>query len=81
MGISTVSLNRTADWIAFGSATLGQLVVWEWQSESMILNQTAHYDIIECFDFSNTSRVIATGGVDGKVQSISLSLMVFNYGF
>ena len=32
--ISTVSINSTGEWLAFGSTALGQLLVWEWQSET-----------------------------------------------
>ena len=31
--ITTVSINNTGEWLAFGSK-LGQLLVWEWQSET-----------------------------------------------
>ena len=29
--INTVAINSTGEWLAFGSAKLGQLLVWEWQ--------------------------------------------------
>jgi len=32
--IHTAAINSTGEWLAFGSATLGQLLVWEWQSET-----------------------------------------------
>jgi WD40 repeat protein len=38
--IDTVSINRTGEWLAFGSSALGQLLVWEWQSESYILKHS-----------------------------------------
>ena len=37
--ISTVAINPTGDWLAFGVARQGQLLVWEWQSETYILKQ------------------------------------------
>ena len=37
--ISTVAINPTGDWLAFGVARMGQLLVWEWQSETYILKQ------------------------------------------
>jgi periodic tryptophan protein 2 len=37
--IDTVSINATGEWLAFGSKKLGQLLVWEWQSESYVLKQ------------------------------------------
>jgi WD40 repeat protein len=32
--IHTCAVNSSGEWLAFGSRTLGQLLVWEWQSES-----------------------------------------------
>lgn len=29
-----MAINATGEWLAFGSAALGQLLVWEWQSET-----------------------------------------------
>ena len=37
--ISTVSINATGEWLAFGSKQLGQLLVWEWRSETYVLKQ------------------------------------------
>jgi periodic tryptophan protein 2 len=34
-----VAVNSTGEWLAFGSAKLGQLLVWEWKSESYVLKQ------------------------------------------
>ena len=38
-GIDTVCINSSGEWIALGSARYGQLLVWEWQSESYVLKQ------------------------------------------
>ena len=35
--IHTAAVNKSGDWLAFGSQTLGQLLVWEWQSETCTL--------------------------------------------
>ena len=32
--INTCAISQTGDWLAFGSKKLGQLLVWEWQSET-----------------------------------------------
>lgn len=32
--VTTVAVNATGEWLAFGAAALGQLLVWEWQSET-----------------------------------------------
>ena len=40
--VGTVSINGTGEWLAFGASALGQLLVWEWQSESYVLKQQGH---------------------------------------
>ena len=40
--ISSVAINASGEWLAFGAKKLGQLLVWEWQSESYILKQQGH---------------------------------------
>ena len=37
--IASVAFNNTGDWIAFGCSGIGQLLVWEWQSETYIVKQ------------------------------------------
>ena len=37
--IAAVTFNGSGDWIAFGCAGIGQLLVWEWQSETYIVKQ------------------------------------------
>jgi len=32
--ITAAAVNKTGEWLAFGSSKLGQLLVWEWQSET-----------------------------------------------
>lgn len=34
--ISAISINETGDWIALGCGGLGQLLVWEWQSNNLL---------------------------------------------
>jgi periodic tryptophan protein 2 len=43
--ISSVAINNSGEWLAFGSPLLGQLLVWEWKSE------TCKYLIYFSFDF------------------------------
>ncbi|KAK8793424.1 hypothetical protein WA158_004783 [Blastocystis sp. Blastoise] len=66
--LSTCAINSTGEWIAFGSSKLGQLLVWEWQSETYILKQQGHYCNINALDYSPDGSVIATGGEDSKVK-------------
>lgn len=40
--ISTLAVNDTCTWLALGIKSLGQLIVWEWKSQSYILNQKGY---------------------------------------
>lgn len=42
--IDFVTINKSGEWLAFGASKLGQLLVWEWQSESYVLKQQGHFD-------------------------------------
>ena len=66
--ISTVSINKTGEWLAFGSAKLGQLFVWEWQSETYVMKQQGHAHGMNSIDYSPNGSQIVTGGSDGKVK-------------
>eukprot|EP00743_Colponemidia_sp_Colp-15_P006217 GILK01006687.1.p1 GENE.GILK01006687.1~~GILK01006687.1.p1 ORF type:complete len:888 (+),score=130.49 GILK01006687.1:52-2715(+) len=66
--IDTLCVNSTGEWLAFGSAKLGQLLVWEWQSETQILKQQGHFFDLNVVAYSPDGHNIATGGDDGKVK-------------
>ena len=68
--ISSVAINPSGEWLAFGASKLGQLLVWEWQSESYILKQQGHYYDMNCLAFSpeDGGQHVVTGGDDGKVK-------------
>ena len=66
--ISSVAISPSGEWLAFGAANLGQLLVWEWQSESYVLKQQGHYFDMNTLAFSPDGQNIATGGEDGKVK-------------
>eukprot|EP01125_Pyxidicula_operculata_P013684 TRINITY_DN4548_c0_g1_i1.p1 TRINITY_DN4548_c0_g1~~TRINITY_DN4548_c0_g1_i1.p1 ORF type:complete len:872 (+),score=155.80 TRINITY_DN4548_c0_g1_i1:28-2643(+) len=66
--INSVSINPTGEWIAFGLASFGQLLVWEWQSERYIIKQTGHAFGMKCLAYGPQGRYIATGGEDGKLK-------------
>lgn len=66
--ISSVAINTSGEWIAFGAKKLGQLLVWEWQSESYVLKQQGHYFDMNTVSFSPDGQNVATGGDDGKVK-------------
>ena len=60
-------MNPTGEWLAFGCSTVGQLLVWEWQSETYILKQQGHYYDMNVLAYSPDGQLIVTGGDDGKV--------------
>ncbi|XP_067849509.1 PWP2 small subunit processome component [Heptranchias perlo] len=66
--IESISINITGDWIAMGCAGLGQLLVWEWQSESYVLKQQGHFNNMVTLSYSPDAQYIVTGGEDGKVK-------------
>lgn len=66
--ISSVAINASGEWLAFGAKKLGQLLVWEWQSESYILKQQGHYFDMNTLTYSSDGQHVATGGDDGKVK-------------
>lgn len=66
--INTVSINSTGEWLALGSAAMGQLLVWEWKSESYVIKQQGHLYGLNSVDFSSDGQFIATGGEDSKLK-------------
>ncbi|OSC96353.1 WD40 repeat-like protein [Trametes coccinea BRFM310] len=66
--ISSVAINSSGEWLAFGAKKLGQLLVWEWQSESYVLKQQGHYFDMNTLAYAPDGQHIATGGDDGKVK-------------
>ena len=66
--IKSVAINPSGDWLAFGCPNLGQLLVWEWQSESYVLKQQGHSYAMNAMAYSPDSQHIVTGGEDGKVK-------------
>ncbi|KAI7832049.1 quinon protein alcohol dehydrogenase-like superfamily [Kickxella alabastrina] len=53
--INTIAINPSGEWLAFGSAKLGQLLVWEWQSETYVLKQQGHFYDMSCVGYSATA--------------------------
>lgn len=58
----------SGEWLAFGASKLGQLLVWEWQSESYILKQQGHFDSTNAVTYSPDGQQIITTADDGKVK-------------
>lgn len=67
--IQTTCFNATGDWIALGSSNLGQLLVWEWQSEQYVMKQQGHSSEMNCVAYSPDGQYVVTGGEDAKVKA------------
>ena len=50
------------------SHVAGQLLVWEWRSETYVLKQQGHYYDVSALAFSPDGAYLATGADDNKVQ-------------
>jgi periodic tryptophan protein 2 len=66
--IDYVAINKTGEWLAFGASKLGQLLVWEWQSESYVLKQQGHFDSMNTIAYSPDGQRIITAADDGKIK-------------
>ncbi|KAI1342228.1 periodic tryptophan protein 2 [Xylariaceae sp. FL0016] len=66
--IDYVTINKSGEWLAFGASKLGQLLVWEWQSESYILKQQGHFDSMNSLVYSPDGKRIVTTADDGKIK-------------
>ncbi|KAK3769873.1 hypothetical protein RRG08_036920 [Elysia crispata] len=66
--VDSVAINNTGDLIGLACGGLGQLLVWEWQSQSYILKQQGHSNDTTCVTYSPDGHNIVTGGGDGKVK-------------
>ncbi|VUC34974.1 unnamed protein product [Clonostachys rosea] len=66
--IDFVTINASGEWLAFGASKLGQLLVWEWQSESYILKQQGHFDSMNSLVYAPDGQRIITTADDGKIK-------------
>lgn len=66
--IDFVTINKSGEWLAFGASKLGQLLVWEWQSESYILKQQGHFDSTNSLVYSPDGQRVITTSDDGKIK-------------
>lgn len=67
--ISAAAFNATGEWIALGCASLGQLLVWEWRSETYVLKQQGHFFDVSAVAFSPDGAFLATGADDCKARA------------
>lgn len=77
--ISSLALNNTGDWVAVGSRAQGQLLVWEWQSETYVMKQQGHAQAMTCLAYSPDAQFIVTGGEDGKVSFSQPFILLVNF--
>ncbi|KAL8801087.1 MAG: hypothetical protein Q9200_007054 [Gallowayella weberi] len=66
--IDNVSISSSGEWLALGASKLGQLLVWEWQTESYILKQQGHFDIMNDLVYSRDGNRVVTAADDGKIK-------------
>lgn len=66
--LTAVRFSPSGDHIAFGSAHLKQLLVWDWKSEAYVLKEQAHYYGISHTTMTPDCMFIISGGEDGKVK-------------
>lgn len=56
---------------------MGQLLVWEWQSESYVFKQQGHFNNMASVAYSPDGQYIVTGGEDGKVSTEEFYIKAF----
>ena len=78
--INAAAFSPRGDWIALGCASLGQLLVWEWRSESYVLKQQGHAYDVSAVAFSPDGSYIATGADDNKVCDVGCAYAYVNLG-
>jgi len=66
--ITACTINKTGEWLGFACAQKGQLLVWEWKSETYVMKQQGHALDMNCLAYSPDGQLIATGADDGKVK-------------
>lgn len=71
--LESAAITNDGAWLALASPTLGQLVVWEWMSETFVLKQQGHFFNMNALAHSPDGRSVATGADDGKVKVWSAS--------
>ncbi|CCW69154.1 unnamed protein product [Phytomonas sp. Hart1] len=66
--LTAAEFSRDGAFVAFGSAHLKQLLVWDWSAESYVLKEQSHYYDITRTVITADSNYIISGGDDGKVK-------------
>ncbi|CAD8144037.1 unnamed protein product [Paramecium octaurelia] len=66
--IDNLAINKNGNWIALGMRNSGQLIVWEWRSQSYILNQQSLSYETTCCTISQDLTTIAVGTLGGIIR-------------
>jgi periodic tryptophan protein 2 len=66
--IQTIIFNPSGDWVALGSANLGQLIVYDVKSETFMMKQQGHNAHATCISYSGQGEYIASGDEEGKIK-------------
>lgn len=66
--LTSVSFSQSGEWLGLGCAKLGQLLVWEWRSETYVLKQQGHYYDVNTLAYAGDGQLIATGADDAKLK-------------
>ena len=66
--VTSLQFNDDGDWLSLASSSLGQLMVWEWRSETFVMSQQGHFGAMRTLDYSPDGQYICTGAEDGKVR-------------
>ena len=66
--ITSAAFGSDGAWLALGCAQLGQLLVWEWRSETYVLKQQGHYYDVNALAYSPDGASLVTCADDAKVK-------------
>ncbi len=66
--VTSCAFGADGAWVALGCARLGQLLVWEWRSETYVLRQQGHAHDVNCLAYSPDGASLATGADDAKLK-------------
>ena len=67
---------EAGNFIAVGSAELGQLLVWDWRQETYVLKQQGHSTHVAAVAFSPDGSQLATAGDDSKARGSVLVVII-----
>ena len=66
--LDTAAISPAGDKLALGCSEYGQMLVWDWRSESYALRQQGHRTGALAVAWAPDSATLATAGGDGKVK-------------